>query len=324
MTFDFQAMGAKAASEGKDMTKAQAGGGGDFAPPKAGFVLLRLVGYFEIGKQKGMFAGKPTIKDKAMMVFELSGPNHPPIVTEAGDKIPMRLTIEETLSLNEKARFFKLFGRMNYAGKATHMVQLMGEGYKAKIIHRKYAKKGEDKSKPETWTGVAAELYDKVAGTYTIEPPRREVIDMDESSPNFQMPTGEYAAIPVPAALTDMKAFLWDYSPIEHWNALFIEGEYPERKDEKTGKVIAPAKSKNVIQNLIKGATNFKGSRIYTLIAELGGNLDIPDSESMRSEGEDGDDEGAGTQAAAPVTTPTGSDADDALNAGDDALAGVV
>lgn len=324
--FDFNAMGAKAAAEGKDMTKAQKGGG-DYAPPKAGFVLLRMCGYFEIGKQKGSFQGKPTVKDMVQIVFELSGPNHPPIETEAGEKVPMRLTIEESLSLNEKARFFKLFGRMNYAGKATHMVQLMGEGYKAKIIHRMYAKKGEDKSKPETWTGIAAELYDKAAGSYTIEPPRREVIDMDESSPSYQMPTGQYAAIPVPAMLTSPKAFLWDYSPIEHWEALFIDGEYPERKDEKTGKVIAPAKSKNVIQNTIKNAVNFKGSRIYAAIAEKGGNLDIPDSESFSSDDEAGGDDNPAT-GAAPVHTPVGADADAALNGGaaggDDALAGVV
>lgn len=312
MTFDFQAMGAKAAAEGKDMTKPTAGGGGDYAPPKAGFVLLRMCGYFEIGKQKGSYQGKPTLKEQAQVVFELSGPNHPPIITESGEKIPMRMVVTETLSLSEKARFYKLFGRLNYAGKATHMVQLMGEGFKAKIIHRKYAKKGEDKTKPETWTGVAAELYDKVAGTYTIEPPRREVIEMDESSPNFQMPTGEYAVIPVPAMLTAPKAFLWDYSPIEHWDALFIDGEYPERKDEKTGKVIAPAKSKNAIQNLIKGAANFKGSRIYALIAEKGGNLDIPDSESFSNDDDSGDDNPA--TGAEPVHTPTGADADDALN----------
>lgn len=285
---DFKALGAKATAEsGKDMTKAQAGGGGgEYEPPKAGFCLLRLVGYFEIGRQHGTFQGAPVIKDKVQLVFELSGPNHQPKELEDGTKIPHRITIEENYSLNEKAKFFKLFQRLNYKGEATHMVQLVGEAFKGKIIHREYKRKD---GKP----GVAVDLYDKASGTYTIDAPRTEVTD-----PDTGMPTGEVRVLNVPPAITVPKAFLWDFADKAMWDSIFIDGEYPERKNDK-GEVTAPARSKNVIQNAIKSAVNFKGSPIYAVLAASGGNLDIPEPEKAAP--------------AAAQDTPA-SDDDDVLN----------
>ena len=78
MAIDFKALGAKAAAEGADQTKAQAGGGGDYSPPAAGPGLCRFIGYVELGKQKGSFQGKPTIKEKVQLIFELVGKRHPP------------------------------------------------------------------------------------------------------------------------------------------------------------------------------------------------------------------------------------------------------
>lgn len=302
---DFKALGAKAAVEdNKDMTKASKGGG-DYAPPAAGFCLLRLAGYFEIGKQKGTYLGKPTLKDMVQIVFEVSGPKHPPHVAEDGTKTPIRITIEENYSLNEKAKFFKLFQRMNYKGEAQHMVQMMGEAFKANLLHRKYAKRGEDRSKPETWTGCAVELWDKTQATWTIEPPR--VPMMDENG----MPTGEERVLPVTPLLTTPKAFLWNHSDLDDWNSLFIDGQYDEKKNEK-GEVIMAAKSKNVIQNIIKQAANFSASPIYALIAAAGGNLDIPDAETADVAGDDADDTPV---VPAQAAVPQGADADDALNA---------
>lgn len=304
MTIDFKALGAKATElSGKDMTKAQAGGGG-FEAAKEGFCLLRLVGYFEIGKQAGTYQGKPTIKDKVRLVFEVSGPNHPPRVLDDGTLVPHLVKIEETFSLSEKARFFKLFRTMNYKGEATHMVQLMGDPFKGRIIHRKYKRRSDTEA--TGMTGLEVELYDKNAGAFTIAPPRTEIIDNDTG-----MPTGEVRVLVVPPAITPLKAFLWDLADLESWTSLFVEGEYPERKNDK-GEVTAPAKSKNELQNTIKRAANFKGSPIYNLIAEAGGNLDLPEAEVPESEEDDG-----GTEAAAkpePAVVPTGEAADDALN----------
>jgi hypothetical protein len=296
----YKAMGAKAATEGADMTKATAGGGGDYTPPAAGPCGLRLVGYFEIGKQKGTYQGKPTVKDYVQLVFELSGPKHPPVVNDDETKRPLRITIEESLSLNEKAHFFKLFNRMNYAGKASHMVELLGESYLGTVIHRAY--KGRDGKER-----IAVELYDKKEGSYTIRPPRRAVIDEDSG-----METGDFKIVNVAPALTALRAFLWNYSDLDDWNALFIDGEYPERKDDK-GVVTAKAKSKNVLQNTIKQAVNFQGSPVHTLLAAMGGNIDIPDAEAGREDRDD-DNEDAPAKPAQAAAVPQGADADDALN----------
>lgn len=302
---DFKALAAQAVTENNvDMTKAKAGGG-DFEPPKAGPCLLRLCGYFEIGKHPGTYMGKPTNKEYVQVVFEVSGPNHPPIVMEDGTKMPIRVTVDETFSLSEKGRFFALARRLLYKGDQQHVVGCIGDAYKGRLVHRKYAKKGEDRAKPESWTGVAVELYDKAAGMWTIEPPRREIIDE-----TTDMPTGEYKAIAVAPMLSEPKAFLWNQVSLEMWNSLFIDGTYPERKNEK-GEVIAKAKSKNVIQNKIKSATNFKGSAMHTLLIASGGDVSL--EAAMADEQEEYDDVPDSVTQQQPVV-PTGDAADDALN----------
>lgn len=285
MTIDFNALGAKAAADGADQTKAKSGGG-DYEPPAAGPALVRFVGYVELGKQKGTFQGKPVVKEKVQLVFELTGKRHPPAVAEDGTKIPMRMTIEEAFSLNEKAHFFKLFNRMNYRQDKQHMVQLIGEGFKAEIIHDKWTdKQGKERITP-TFKG---------AGGYTISPPRKE----DEDSE-----TG-WVDVAVPPALSTPRVFLWEHCDMAQWASLFIEGQYPERKNDK-GEVTAPARSKNVFQERVKQAVNFNGSPIYNLLAAAGQNLDVP---TMAEQ-----DEGPAAQAApAPKpqssTTPPSNDA---------------
>jgi hypothetical protein len=55
------------------------------------------------------------------------------------------------------------------------------------------------------------------------------------------------------------------------WDSLYIDGKYDDRKDEKTG-VVTPGKSKNVFQEKIRGAVNFKGSPIAELLV---GEIDL-------------------------------------------------
>ena len=275
MTIDFKALGAKAAASGVDMTKAQTGGGGgDYEPPAAGPTRLRFVSYVELGKQKVKSMGKEVVKERVLLTFELSGPKHQPTVNDDGEKIPHRISIEESLSLNEKANFFKLFGRLNYAGSAQHIAQLLGSAYKATVVHRKYAKAGEDKADQTKWTGIAAELKSKADG-YTIQPPRYEDPE-----------TGDVLPLAVAPAITPIKLFLWNFPDMEQWASIYIDGEYPERKDDK-GVVTAKAKSKNVFQNRIKSAVNFQNSPIHVLLAGNGAPLDIPDAEDGRDPDED-------------------------------------
>lgn len=297
MTIDFKALGAAAAAAGADQTKSQAGGGGDYEPPAAGPALLRFVGYVEIGKQKGTFQGKPTVKEKVQLVFELVGKRHPPAETKDGVKIPQRITVEESYSLNEKAHFFKLFQRMNYRQDAQHIAQLLGEGFKGEIIHDTWKDKtGKDR--------ITATL--KGPAGYTIAPPRKE----DEDSE-----TG-WVDVAVPPALSAIRCFLWQHADLAQWASIYIEGEYPERKNDK-GEVVAPARSKNVFQDKIKGAVNFQGSPIYVLLAANGQSLDIPTV--AEQEDEPGKPEGA-----APSTSATLANASSSKTAHSDALGGIV
>jgi hypothetical protein len=288
---DFKALGAKAVAEGADQTKAQSGGGGDYEAPAAGPCQLRFVAYVELGKQKGIFQGKPQIKDKVQLVFELVGKRHPARTLEDGTVIPHRVTVVENYSLNEKAHFFKLFTRMNYKQTAQHIVQLLGEGFKGELFHDKWT--GKD-GKERTDVTLKSE-----AG-YSIAPPRKE----DEDSE-----TG-WVDLVIPPAHSTLKAFLWEQADLEQWGSLFIEGEYPERKDDKTGAVVAKAKSKNVLQDKIKQATNFVGSPIHTLLVAGGQAIDIPAMDEQE------DDVPGKQQAAQPSShgsTPTTSPSNDAL-----------
>lgn len=298
---DFAKLAAKAVAAGADQTKAVQGGGGDYAPPAAGPGLARFVGYIEVGKQKGTFKGQPTIKEKVKLVFELVGKRHPPTEGANGEKIPQRITVTESYSLNEKANFFKLFQRMNYKQDAQHIVQLLGAGFKVEVIH-------------DTWTDrQGKERKDAVlknASGYTIAPPRKE----DEDSE-----TG-WVDIAVPAALSAPKCFLWEHADMEQWVSLYIDGEYPERRDDK-GVVVTPAKSKNVFQNTIMAATNFVGSPMHTLLVAAGAKLDLP----AVGDHDDERDEGNGP---APAPTANGTTAGAAApltpSPSDDALTGIV
>lgn len=269
---------AAAAASVKDQTKAQAGGG-DYVPPAEGACKLRLISYIELGKHIETFKGQKKVREKVRIEFEVSGPNHPPRIDDDGKKHPIIIVLEDTLSLNERARFFKLFTRLNYAGKAVHCAQLVAgdeslglapmQPYKGKIMHRKY--KRTDGSE-----GVAVELWDKTNALYNIEPPRIPERDAEG------LETGGFTIMNVEAALSAPRIFLWDFADLDQWASIFIEGEYPERKND-AGVVTHAAKSKNVIQNKIKLASNFIGSPIHTALLAQGQTIDIPDAEAGRA-----------------------------------------
>jgi hypothetical protein len=247
---DFKALAALAAAQGADMTKAVVGGG-DYKPPVTGPGFCRFIGYVELGKQTSMMKGKQEVKEKVMLIFELVSKRH----LTGNDEQPHRVTITETLSLNEKANFFKLFSRMNYAGAARHMAELLGEGFKCEVFHDEWT--GSD-GKPQITT-----TFKGPAG-YSIMPPW---VESEESK------TG-WAPTPVPSARSDIRCFIWQHADMAQWQSLFIEGEYPERK-AADGKV-TPAKSKNVLQNKVKAAKNFVGSPMHQLLLAGGAVLDLP------------------------------------------------
>jgi hypothetical protein len=197
--------------------------------------------------------------------------------------------------LNVKAHFQKDFTRLNYAGKATHIAELLGTAYLGEVFHRQW--KGSDEK-----VNIAAELHGKG------EP-------IMVKAPRFDNPvSGETTEVQVLEARSPLRLFMWDFCDKDQWDSLFIDGMYEARKDA-AGKETRPAQSKNKWQNKIKLAKNFQGSPIHALLASGGAPIDIPDAE--QGDAPPWDDEGADSTlatTAAPVNTPTGAAATDVLN----------
>lgn len=252
-----------------------------------GVVRLRFVSYVELGKHEKTWKGVKKTPNIARLGFEVSGPRHPPIVGNDGIPRPLIVYVEETLSQDPKANFVKLFSLLNHARAASHAVYLLGEAYIGKLVHRRYKRK-DDPVDPEKWTGLDYKLRDE--NGYTIRAPFKE--DMD---------TGEMIAVQVGPALTPLAAFLWDAPSQEQWDSIFVPGEFPERKNA-AGAVIAKAKSKNITQERIMRAANFKGSPIYAILMKAGVNLDL--APPPADEDEEGDGAGEAT-AASGATSAT-------------------
>lgn len=274
------AMAAAAAAIAPNMNEAQqGGGGGDYTPPAEGIARARLVGYVETGiHEKNVGAGKPPVqKPQVKLIFELSGPNHQPKVLEDGTKLPHRITVDENYSLNEKANFYKLFRRMNWKGTATHMSQLLGEAFLVTIKH-KVTGEGDKK---RTYANIRDD-----AG-YTVQPPRY----VDPLS-------NQTVEVPVDPPISALRLFVWN-APTEllkpMWDSLFIDGEYPAKGDR-------PARSKNVLQEEIKAALNFKQSPIWEVLQTGGVELNL---------GADLGNGAAGVTGTSPATAPAAPAASD-------------
>lgn len=232
---------AKAKAVGPNMNEAQTGGGGDYTPPAAGVARLRLVGYYELGEhteQTGQYAGKKN--KKVRLTFELSGKNHAPAEVD-GKQIPIRMNVDLNYSLNEKAGFFKLFKRMNEAhgNNATIMAELLGKEFLGTVKHSK-----GKKDPTKTYADIDKDSIKKAVR-----------LDEDDNE----------VPIKVDPAITELKMFIWDIATMEDWESVFIDGEYPERKNE-AGEVIRKAQSKNVIQDMIRSANNFDTLPIADLL----------------------------------------------------------
>lgn len=252
-------------------------GGGGYEQPEMGLTVITLLGYIEVGIQPHEFTdpkkGKVVEdKDTALFIFELNGGKNKAKIVEKedGEKITVakRMTVRLPISRNEKAHYYKLFKALNYSGEYTHPAQCVGLHYVVKVEGGKSEKTGNE------WRSL------KGPSGYAIQPP----IVMNAE--------GDEVAVPKPAIIGEPKVFLWDFAGKEMWDSLYIDGEYPARKDEKTGKEY-PAKSKNVLQNQIKEAKNFMGSPIQKLLGDEA--LDLSNSPVSES----GDELLAGSEPAA-------------------------
>lgn len=196
--------------------------GGSYVAPKAGKALVRLVSYVEVGKHEDNFKGEKKVNEKVELVFELHGKNYP--LNANGQ--PSRITVRENLSMFEKSNFYKLFVMLKGNRSIRHMAQLVGEGWLAEVYNT---------------TGANGITY---ATFKTKEKPY-----------NFSLPiiedpvTGEEKEISIPQPISQLKVFIWDFPTKESWNSLYIEGEYN-------------GISRNVLQEKIRNALNYKGSKI--------------------------------------------------------------
>lgn len=238
MAFDLKKKLAEIAKKGTNQQEAQKGGG-DYTPPPEGACFLRLVGYVEIGKHRSTWQNNVKIKDKVHMVFEVSGKNYPPVETDNGP-VPIRIPVKETLSLSEKANFFKLFNAMrNGREDITHMAQMLGEGFIGRIYHHTFpGRDGKD---------VTIARLRNDAG-YSIRPPYREDPE-----------TGESVKVRVPDAISPLRLFVWDLADKDMWDSLFIDGEYDD------------GRTKNIFQAAILEAENFEGSPIHAILSGADG-----------------------------------------------------
>lgn len=212
----------------------------DHQPPLPGIARARLVAYLEMGLHEEEFEGKKRDREKVDLIFELSGPNYPARITDEW-LIPIRITVQETLSLEPRSNFFKLFANMNYLGNATHMIELLGMPYLVEVFHVR------SRDDTQVFATLKGSLKSFPGGYgYKI------------TSPEYPDPLTELmATVKVDPAITDLKAFVWKLASKAMWDSIYIPGEYAERKDDKTGEVISKSRSKNVIQEKIKSAKNW-------------------------------------------------------------------
>lgn len=229
----------RAAKAGPDMRKPQYPGG--YEPPAKGPTHARLVGYFEMGMHEEEYEGKTRDRAKVDLVFELSGPNHEPRKLEDGTLVPIRITVQETLSLDPDRSFFRLFAAMNSAGKATHMAELLGEAFVVEVFHRKSMdgkKVYADLKGPNGYNVKGTTVKDEITGKTTV--------------------------IQVAQAITELLLFAWATADKEEWDSIHIPGEWEAKKDGD--KIIAPARSKNVIQQKIMRAKNWVSHPLATIV----------------------------------------------------------
>lgn len=250
------------AEKGENQTEAQTGGGGTFEQPEEGPGGCRLISYIEIGKHTKQFKGdKPKDVEQVLLEFELVGKRWPASNEETGREKPFIIRITENKSLNEKANFFKLFSRLNYAGTAKHFCELVGQEFKCTIVH---STSGEGDEKR-----TYANLRDSTG--YTIVPP---FADVDDGEGNITR-----KRIKFPEAVSPLKIFLWELADKEQWDSLFIDGTYGDKKDKEGNVIEGSGTSKNWVQARIKAAKNYVGSPVAAVVGG-GDALDIEEAET--------------------------------------------
>jgi len=259
------------------------GGSFEYEPPAAGPCIGRFVTYVEIGSQnQPPFAGKDKPPSPECIIeFQLLGKNHAKEieVEEDGKKVkkviypilrlgrgpgsPLGGAVKNGMNMpgGSKSNHYKLLKAMDYGRGNTHMAFMLGEAFKLNIIHNEV----ETEVKGKKVKTVYANLRDENGVWQVSAPVVQKFNDMGD-------PEGEPQPINAPKATVEERMLLWDAPSVEQWNSIHIAGTYTKKEGEKEVEV-----SRNWLQATAKAATDFEGSALQTVIAELQGDLpDIP------------------------------------------------
>ena len=258
-----------ALAEGIDLpnqTETVAGGDYERPLPAEGITRLRLIEYIELGKQKKTFKGEEKWVEQVSIGFELSGPKHP--APENGE--PFVIRWRDTYSMSDRAKFPKLFAKLNHTGLKTHAAQMLGEAFAGRVYH--YQKKDADGKVIATY----ANLHSKEDG-FSFKGPFREIENEDG--------TVERVEINVEPAKSKLRLFIFDRATKAMWDSLYIPGKYDDRQD-KDGTII-PGKSKNYWQETIMAAKNWVECPMFELVS-AGGETGIGDAEKPARSGNTG------------------------------------
>ncbi|QXP44076.1 DNA polymerase A [Stappia phage SI01] len=262
MTVDIAALAAKAA-ETEDQTQEVSHTEFDNTPEE-GLTVGRLIGYVELGKHDGgEYNGKKKPDaERVRIEFELLGPNNMITFERDGKEVTMgqQVSVEMKKSLSDKAKFKKLFKKLQYGrDDKKHIAQMLGEAYIMHIYHNK----GKNAAGKE----VLYVNLDK-DGEFAISAP----FQVDPITKQKQM----YNIAP---ATQPLRLFLWDHPVREMWDSLFIDGS----REVKNADGTTTSVSKNWMQERIMSAKNFAGSPIHVLLSGVSAE-DIAAAEEAASE----------------------------------------
>jgi hypothetical protein len=242
-----------AAAPTVDLSTPSAGGGGNIAAE--GRCNLRLVGYVQLGTHTtdSPKFGKKT-SPRATLLFEVSGPNHPPVPSPSGGTearvMSLKFVHQPHKPPHEKSTDFAIFSSMNYNGGKTGYHQMLGEAFCGTVVHKKL----------DDGTTIAFLDRKVVAPTY------EEVIDGE--------PTGKLLTRTVLPLSTPLRFFMTDRPCKRTWDSLYIAGEL-QASEAKDGRPARPARTKNYLQELIMASDDFVGSPTQRMLTGMGDALRV-------------------------------------------------
>ena len=212
----------------------------DDKPAREGPALFRFVSYVETGKhtvEKGK--GKGKIQFWADFEFELVHPDH--MKGPEDNQFPDTIRLSNiNISRNEKAKFYKLFKKMNHTGTAKNFPQLLGQGFLGRLVHNKKDDKVYVNMEEDGQFLIGAPIYN--------------------ANPD-PMGQPDVKDIPVPAAYGDITCFLWDDANVDAptlqrmWDSIEISGEKADGTPRK-----------NWIQDKIRSNMDWSGSFAESVI----------------------------------------------------------